>query len=152
MINLCFQNRFLTSLSYIYMSIINLLYPIPNTLRGIAHSTTKKTRRTCRDHFVYTPSLWETTLQCSLIPHWLGAYIKWSLIIYQILNLQKIPYTLSSQASYRESTVSIFKKFDPIMTGLDCSSRSQGRPWLSMRETYIFEMVHSQGQPHGNPV
>ena len=32
-----------------------------------------------RDHFVYTPSQWGTTLHCNVLSHWLGAYIKWSL-------------------------------------------------------------------------
>ena len=32
-----------------------------------------------RDHFVYTPSQWETALQCNVVSHWLGAYTKWSL-------------------------------------------------------------------------
>ena len=33
--------------------------------------------RTCnvhRDHFVYAPSQWETTLHCNVVSHWLGAY------------------------------------------------------------------------------
>ena len=32
-----------------------------------------------RDYFVYAPSHWETTLQCNVVSHWLGAFIKWSL-------------------------------------------------------------------------
>ena len=31
------------------------------------------------DHFVYAPSQWETTLQCNVASHWLGAYTKWNL-------------------------------------------------------------------------
>ena len=27
----------------------------------------------------YAPSQWETTLQCNVVSHWLGAYTKWSL-------------------------------------------------------------------------
>ena len=27
-----------------------------------------------RDHFMYAPSQWETTLQCNVVSHWLGAY------------------------------------------------------------------------------
>ena len=34
-----------------------------------------------RDHFVYAPSQWETTLQCNVVSHWLGALTKWSLYI-----------------------------------------------------------------------
>ena len=34
-----------------------------------------------RDHFVYAPSQWETTLHCNVVSHWLGAYTKWSLCI-----------------------------------------------------------------------
>ena len=33
-----------------------------------------------RDHFVYAPSQWETTLHGNVVSHWLGAYTKWSLI------------------------------------------------------------------------
>ena len=32
-----------------------------------------------RDHFVYAPSQWETTLQCNVVSHWLGAFRKWTL-------------------------------------------------------------------------
>ena len=32
-----------------------------------------------RDHFVYAPSQWETTLQCNVVSHWLGAFTKLSL-------------------------------------------------------------------------
>ena len=31
-----------------------------------------------RDHFVHAPSQWETTLQCNVVSHWLGACAKWS--------------------------------------------------------------------------
>ena len=32
-----------------------------------------------RDHFVYAPSQWETTLQCNVVSHWLGTCTEWSL-------------------------------------------------------------------------
>ena len=32
-----------------------------------------------RDHFVYAPGQWETTLQCNVVSHWLGTFTKWSL-------------------------------------------------------------------------
>ena len=38
-----------------------------------------------RDHFVYAPSQWETTLQCNFVCHWLGAYTKFSLWIFSWL-------------------------------------------------------------------
>ena len=31
-----------------------------------------------RDDFVYAPSQWETTLQCNVVSHWLGACTEWS--------------------------------------------------------------------------
>ena len=34
-----------------------------------------------RDHLVFASSQWETTLQCDVVSHWLGAYTKWSLDI-----------------------------------------------------------------------
>ena len=33
------------------------------------------------DTFVYASGLWETTLHCNVVSHWLGAYTKWSLHI-----------------------------------------------------------------------
>ena len=36
-----------------------------------------------RDYFAYAPSQWETTLHCNVVSHWLGAYTKWSLNLYQ---------------------------------------------------------------------
>ena len=35
-------------------------------------------------NFVHAPSQWETTLQSNVVPHWLGAYKKWSLNITKI--------------------------------------------------------------------
>ena len=35
----------------------------------------------CTRDFVYAPSQWETTLHCNVVPHWVGAYTKWSLHI-----------------------------------------------------------------------
>ena len=47
----------------------------------LQHLKTPKLHIKCkgRDHFVYAPSQWETTLQCNIISHWLSAYTKWSL-------------------------------------------------------------------------
>ena len=36
-----------------------------------------------KDHFVYAPSQWETTLQCNVVSHWLDTFIKWSLVSWQ---------------------------------------------------------------------
>ena len=30
--------------------------------------------------FVYAPNQWDMMLQCNVVPHWLGAFTKWSLI------------------------------------------------------------------------
>ena len=38
-----------------------------------------------RDHFVCALSQWETTLHCNVVSHWLGAYTKWSLILYHVI-------------------------------------------------------------------
>ena len=37
---------------------------------------------TIRDNFVYAPSQWETTLHCNGFSHWLGVYTKWPLYGY----------------------------------------------------------------------
>ena len=34
---------------------------------------------TCKDHFVYAPSQWDTTLHYNVVSNWRGAYTKWSL-------------------------------------------------------------------------
>ena len=34
-----------------------------------------------RVRFVYAPSQWETTLHCTVVSHWLGAFTNWSLVI-----------------------------------------------------------------------
>ena len=36
----------------------------------------------CRDHFVYAPNQWETTLRCNVVSHWLGACTNWSLLVF----------------------------------------------------------------------
>ena len=41
--------------------------------------TTYLTTHIFRDYFVYAPNQWETTLQCNIVYHWLGAYTKRSL-------------------------------------------------------------------------
>ena len=48
--------------------------------------TNNKAKHMCisNDHFVYGSSQWETTLQCNVVSHWLGAYTKWSLLFYGI--------------------------------------------------------------------
>ena len=35
---------------------------------------------------VYTPSQWETTLQCNVVSHWLGAYTNWSLWVWLLIH------------------------------------------------------------------
>ena len=55
-------------LQYCYM------YRVQINITGMQNIT----NWTYKDHFVYAPSQWETTLQCK-VSHWLGAYTKWSL-------------------------------------------------------------------------
>ena len=40
-----------------------------------------------RDHFLYAPSRWETTSQCNVVSHWLGAYRKLSLLKFYFRSL-----------------------------------------------------------------
>ena len=37
-----------------------------------------------QDHSVYAPSQWQTTIQCNVVSHWLGAYTNWSLYTHYI--------------------------------------------------------------------
>ena len=43
----------------------------------------------CRDHFVYVTSQWETTLHCNVVSHWLGTYVKGSLFYCLIATIYK---------------------------------------------------------------
>ena len=36
-----------------------------------------------KDHYVNAPSQWETTLQCNVVSHWLGACTKWSPVTFE---------------------------------------------------------------------
>ena len=36
---------------------------------------------------LYVPNQWERTLQCNIVSHWLGAWVKWSLILIAIKHL-----------------------------------------------------------------
>ena len=40
-----------------------------------------------RDHFVYAPNQWETTLQCNVVSHWLGASTERSLMMWATVYL-----------------------------------------------------------------
>ena len=50
-----------------------------------------------RDHFVYAPSQWETTLQCNVVFHWLGTCTGWclSVVIHLELSALCAVYTLA---------------------------------------------------------
>ena len=65
------------------------------------HSTYYKID-TGRDHFAYAASQWETTLQCNVVSHWLGAYSKW--------------YLNWKNSHQRKSVVIVFKSCQPMMT------------------------------------
>ena len=47
-----------------------------------------------RDHFAYAPCQWETTLQCNVVSHWMGAYTKWPLLrlCYKRLTIHVVVY------------------------------------------------------------
>ena len=62
--------------------------PVPTKIQRNNHVKTQSQSRfwwnntdVDKDHFVYALSQWETTLQCNVASHWLGAYTKWSLLI-----------------------------------------------------------------------
>ena len=45
------------------------------------------------DHFVYAPSQCETTFQCNVVSHWLGACTKWFLSHHRLPLTQRAPFT-----------------------------------------------------------
>ena len=50
-----------------------------NYIRIVSEKLLVKWASGLRDHFVYAPYQWETTLQYNIVSHWLGPYTKWSL-------------------------------------------------------------------------
>ena len=56
------------------------------------------------DHFVYAPSQWETTLQCDVDSHWLGAYTFWFLlgceIVRPFIPIAILPYLGNNNALF----------------------------------------------------
>ena len=57
---------------------------------GMYHvrSSARRLHFSCRDHFMYAPSQWETMLHCNIVSHWLGA--NRSLQLGFILDVSKI--------------------------------------------------------------
>ena len=43
----------------------------------------------CRDHFLYAPNQWETTLHCNVVSYWLDAYTTWPQPIRDDVTLQR---------------------------------------------------------------
>ena len=73
-----------------------------------------------QNHFVNAPSQWETTLQCNVVSHWLGAFTKWTLPIwiemaveYRGLGVTKAPFV---NFSITRCSISDFVKYllDPL--------------------------------------
>ena len=54
-------------------------YPPPDLNKSKRCLFSSVSGSSSRDHFVYAPNQWETTLQCNVVSHWLGAYTKLSL-------------------------------------------------------------------------
>ena len=72
-----------------------------------------------RDHFVYAPSQWKTTLHCYLVSHWLDAYTKLSLILYTV-----------SYNPTRDFNCGYFVEKLNIIMGFDCICNFDSRPLL----------------------
>ena len=77
-IGLCYFSEPLAGIWYLY-------------IESIPSCITQGNRCHFRDHFVYAPSQWETTLHCNVISHWLSTYSKWSL---QLLSPPNLSYLL----------------------------------------------------------
>ena len=75
---------------------------------------------------LYAPSQWETTLQCNVVSHWLGAYTKWSLYhtfphywdtyLHRIFDISPprcechtiVPQTLVISSAYHQHSTAVF--------------------------------------------
>ena len=62
----------------------------------------KKRQYNTRDHFVYAPRQWETTLQCNVVSHWQGACTEWSLHHTECSMLRDISLNLSDLSESRQ--------------------------------------------------
>ena len=62
-----------------------------------------------RDHFVFAPSQWETTLHCYVVSHWLGAYTKLPLLTqYHSSSLSAIILWLAVRTQFHPQKQMIF--------------------------------------------
>ena len=77
-----------------------------------------------RDHFVYKPSQWETTLQCNVVSHWLSAYTEF--IIYRVgEESHDLYFETAKIANWRPRLISLWQSYS--------HHRSMLTVWQSMR-------------------
>ena len=89
-------------------------------------------RQISRDHFVYAPNQWETTLHCNFVSHWLGTYTKWSLDQWWICSChekQCLRQTISKTAPSQQASITPdsglgFFRPKPVSSG------QNGKNWI----------------------
>ena len=90
----------------------------------------------CRDHFVYVPSQWETTLQCNMVSHWLAAYTKRSLNMSTKLNYCWV-YIFTS-FYWADNVFQIYRKYFSIKCVLNDNMK-----WtIGCYEAVIISAIH----------
>ena len=97
-----------------------------------------------RDHFVYSPSQWEKRFQCSVVSHWPGAYITWSLIIHIILKKQTV-----SREQYTEDILSLFSGLFPVLLSVYLQGVSDIRLFVQHHQ-HIYVMSSANQERSGN--
>ena len=93
-----------------------------------SYQTLQRTTVLDRDHYVYAPNQWETTLQCNVVSHWLGAYTKWFLLA---VHHKKCMYAHGSRALPISSSItSLMIHVIVLLTFVIGASLALGQPWM----------------------
>ena len=98
---ICLHNLFLCTNNMVKQHVGKQIFSLHQHIGWMTYQVYTK------DHFVYAPSQWETTLQCNVVSHWLGAYTEWSLWYYLNLN----PH----DKIYGELSLQVNQKFNVIL-------------------------------------
>ena len=82
--SLIIKNKSVILIIFSWLSLIIIQLPATETIpKGKSpicrHNRVVVSSIKQKQHFVYVPSQWKTTLHCNVVSHWLGAYTKWSL-------------------------------------------------------------------------
>ena len=147
-----YKNSDVCGIFFIHNVILrNWTTSIALTLPNLHAKISELTMCVIRNHFVYAPSQWETTLQCNVISHWLGAYTKWFLcdasvnryiIPGDIVSSNYSDVIMSSIASQISSVCSVYSTI--------CSGADQRKYQSSAQLAFMRGNTHTEASDAEN--